>query len=110
MRPRPGIFETHLLLVIHSPVTAGTGLVYARGKASGGEDVHFVVITSPQINHDVLVPEVQGVTKLLSHAGGRMYHHSPVEEHDRARVVQLVHLCEPTAPVVSGAVYDGQAI
>ena len=43
--------------------------------------VHFIVVTSPKINHYVLVPGVRGVS---AHVLGVPRKDSPVEEHDRA--------------------------
>jgi hypothetical protein len=52
--------------------------------------LHFIVVTGPQIDHDVLVAGVGG-NQFRSgnyHVGS----HAPIEKHDGARIVQLIHL------------------
>lgn len=54
-------------------------------------DAHLVVITSTQIYHDVLVPVGSKLVQSLF-LRKDSERNVPVEEHHRARVIQLVHL------------------
>ena len=56
------------------------------------KDVHFVVVTSTQIDHYMLVPGILHCQSLVSHANPQALKYSPIEEHDRAWVIQFVHL------------------
>ena len=56
------------------------------------KDVHFVVVTSTQIDHYMLVPGMLHRQSLVSHANPQALKYSPIEEHNGAWVVQLVHL------------------
>lgn len=49
---------------------------------------HFVVVTRPEIDHDMLVTAFSSVDWFQLVAAENI----PVEEHEGARVVQLVHL------------------
>lgn len=49
---------------------------------------HFVVVTRPEIDHDVLVTAFSSIDWFQLVAAENI----PVEEHEGARVVQLVHL------------------
>lgn len=54
-------------------------------------DIHLVIVTRSKINHNVFVTGMYYV----EHESLRSLHgagHLPVEEHDRARVVQFIHL------------------
>ena len=62
------IMTTYFLLVIHSPVTLEV-CKPKKQRVRENKNAHFVVITSPQINHDVLVPEVRRVTNQVFRAG-----------------------------------------
>ena len=62
------VMISHLLFVIHSPVTSEVCKLKNQ-RVRESKNAHFVVITSPQINHDVLVPGVWGVRSLLTGSG-----------------------------------------
>jgi hypothetical protein len=57
---------------------------------SGEQDyLHLIVVTSPQIDHDMFVAAVVGgFSSKQSYTAG----HEPIEEHHGARVIQLIHL------------------
>ena len=62
------IMTTYFLFVIHSPVTLEV-CKPNRQRVRESKNAHFVVITRPQIDHDVLVPGVRGVRSLLTGPG-----------------------------------------
>ena len=88
---------SHLLFVIHCPVTEAVEdeRLAMSEVLKERQDVHLIVVTSPKINHNVLVP---GILQVSDHPPPPYPRrtHAPVEEHDRARVVQLVHLTQDT--------------
>lgn len=51
--------------------------------------LHLIVVTSPQIDHDVLVTNV-GEIELQTK--GDIANYEPIEEHNGAGIVQLIHL------------------
>ena len=53
----------------------------------GREGVHFIIVTRPEIDHDVFV-SVHGLAGCVCRGGRGV----PVEEHEGTWVVQFVHL------------------
>ena len=84
---------THLLFVIHCPVTEAVAdeRLGMSEVLNERQDVHLIVVTSPEINHNMLVPGILQVSDRPPPPYPRRTD-APIEEHDRARVVQLVHL------------------
>ena len=60
------------------------------GVADKRAYLHFIVVTGPQIDHDVFVAKVGG--NQFRSGNRQVGSHAPIEEHDGARIVQLVHL------------------
>lgn len=50
---------TNLLFIIHGPITENTERQSEIYKEQPVNE-HLIIVTSPQINHDVLVPRVRG--------------------------------------------------
>ena len=50
---------------------------------------HLIIITRAQINHDMLIPEQK---EALDSVKDPRSDYEPIEEHDGARIVQLIHL------------------
>ena len=92
------IMTTYFLFVIHSPVTLEVCKPNGQ-RVRESKNAHFVVITRPQIDHDVLVPGIQGVNVDSDQSEGVA--NVPIEEHDGAWVVQLVHLQSQGRIIVS---------
>ena len=63
---------------------------HSQGARIRNSYAHLVVVTSPEINHDMLVTSGSKYTGREEEGKGSRC--SPVEEHDRTWVVQLVHL------------------
>jgi len=79
---------TNFLFVVHGPVSRGKENVRS-GLAQRNEQYrHLVIVTSAQINHDMLIPSL-GCQYRWSSA---FLENSPIEKHDSARIIQLIHL------------------
>jgi hypothetical protein len=86
---------------------------------SSAPDSHLVVVTGTQINHDMFV---SGSSKTRTQGKGQpnaveesdlQHLHSPVKEHQGARVVQLVHLqrtITQVSPVLCNRILPGLSL
>ena len=84
------VAATHFLLVIHSPVTEGGGLGWERNKEHRIETYILLLLPVPRsIMMCLFLKYAKSKIRSFAQEGTS---HSPVEEHDRARVIQLVHL------------------
>ena len=59
-----------------------------------GGDAHLVVVSSAQINHDMLIP--MGIPSSLTGNALQLGPYIPIEEHHCARIIQFVHLTNET--------------
>ena len=64
---------THLLLVIHSPITRGAHRCQYEGRNWSERHSHLVVVTSTQINHDMLIPSLRVNESLSSGMENQTY-------------------------------------
>ena len=82
--------NSYLLLHLHGLITKAEYINNRSKEINCSIDSHLIVVTSAKIYHDVLVPGIQGVN-VDSHQS-KAVANVPIEEHDGAWVVQLVHL------------------